>query len=176
MKRKWPFPGDQPLIRARKVALAYRTLLQQREEAEQQIRDVLEKLDRRLISYSDPASVGLLDKALATLNDCRTEALDQRFTEWGETWHCDQPEHYEETDYVKAATAAKILAVSHKTISTLRINGRLTGHWDPDMGTAGGYWYLVKDIHDLSRKMRGRNWRGKGSTDTLNDSGRSDTE
>jgi hypothetical protein len=177
VKKKWPFPGDAPVTRARKIALAYRNQAQQQQAAMLQIREVLEALDRRLINFDNPASIEKLDTALKAVTSAGTvEELDQRFTDWGETWHAEQPDHYEPDDYVKATDAAKIVHVNPKTIATLRINGRLKGHWDPDMGNAGGYWYQVRDLHDLSSKLRGRNWRNKQSTDTLNDSGRSDTE
>lgn len=175
--KKWPFPGDQPVIRARKMALAYRNLCEQQENAMRQVREVIAKMDRRLIAFDNPASIELLNRALKELDNVTTTGeLDARFTDWGEGWHAERPVHYEMDEYVKPTVAASILHISSKTISNLRTAGRLKGKWDPDLGTVGGYSYKVSDLHDLSAKLRGRGWRGKGSTDTLNDSGRSDTE
>lgn len=174
--KKWPFPGDHPVSRARKMALAYRALAQEQQQAREDIRAALEKLDRRLIAYDNPASLTLIDQALKALDGDGVKDLDDRFTSWGETWHAEQPQTYGPDDFVKGDVAASLIHISKKSISTLRINGRLKGTWDPDMGTAGGYWYKVADVYELSTTLRGRNWRQKESTDTLKDSGRSDTE
>jgi hypothetical protein len=176
VKKKWPFPGDHPINRARKMALAYRHLAEQQQLAIQQVREVLEQLDRRLLAYKDPGDVQLLDNALKAFDDTTTEDLDKRFTDWGETWHADIPQHYEMDDYVKADVAASLIHIGRKGISAHRISGRLKGHFDPAMGTGGGYWYQVRDVYELSSKLRGRNWRKKPSPVTLQDSRRSDTE
>jgi hypothetical protein len=174
--RKWPFPGDIPLIRARKVALAYRNLALEHEQAVAVVRDVLEKFDRRLIAFDNPGSVSELDKALQVIEATTVKNLDDRFTEWGETWHAEQPDHYEPHEWVKGSVAAQLLHTSTKQISALRIAGRLKGKWDRDMNTNGGYWYRVGDLYELSMKKRGRTSRTEGSADTLTDSGSSDTK
>jgi hypothetical protein len=185
--RRWPFPGEQPVHRARKVALAYRhTALEYADVAEhlRTIIEAVENADRRLLAYDSPKTLAALDIAmkaareyLDNIHKAETpQALDERFTSWGETFHCEQPEHYEDDDLVKGAQAAKLIHVSPKTMSTERIRGRIKGIWDPEMATAGGYWYRVGDVYALSSELRGRAWRRKGSTDTLNDSRTGDSE
>lgn len=177
MKRVWPFPGEVTIIRARKVALAYREAARQQHEAIKTLREALTKADTRLLAYDSPATLNAVKDAIKALGDGDPVAeLDQRFTDWGETWHCEQPQHYEMDDYVKAKEAAKLIHVSAKTIQTLRMDGRLKGHWTTDIGTAGGYLYLVADVYKLSSTMRTRGWRTKGSADNLNDSRRSDAK
>lgn len=174
--KKWPFPGDYPIVRARKMALAYRNLAEQQQAAHQRIREALENLDRRLIAYDNPASLAIIDQALKEFAATSVKDLDDRFTSWGEEWHADQPVTYEPDDMVKAKTAAQIMQVAPKTVSNLRITGRLKGVWDPDMGNSGGYWYKVSDVWEMSTRLRGRNWRSKPPLDTLNDSGSSDSK
>jgi hypothetical protein len=98
-------------------------------------------------------------------------ALDDRFTAWGETFHCVQAEHFELDDWVRTAEAAKLIHVSPKTLSSMRIKGRIKGVYEKNEGSVGRYWYKVRDVYDLATTMPGRNyWRQKQSTDTLNDS------
>lgn len=159
--KNWPFPGDAPVSRARKMALAYRALAQQQQEAREQILRVLEQLDRRLIAFDNPGAVAIIDKAMGELAGDGVKELDERFTQWGETFHAEQPDHYEPDDYVKAKVAAQLINCAPKTISNLRIHGRLPGVWDPNIGSSGGYWYKVSDVYETSSKMRSRSWRRK---------------
>lgn len=46
-KRRWPFPGDSPLVRSRRVALAYRHGLELAD------REALAALDRRVNSWGE---------------------------------------------------------------------------------------------------------------------------
>jgi len=185
--RRWPFPGDQPVHRARKVALAYRHTAAEYEGVATHLRTIVEAVeeaDRRLLAYNSAKTLAALDTAMKAAREYLDHTrkaetvhnLDERFTTWGETWHCDQPGHYEDDDLVKAGVAAKLIHIAPKTLSTQRIRGRIKGHWDPQMATAGGYWYRVGDVYELSSKLRSRSWRRKGSTDTLNDSETGDSK
>lgn len=177
MKRLWPFPGEAPVTRARKVALAYRQVAQQQHQILAVLSDALDKADTRLLSYDSPATLVAIKQALAGIPPADPVAeLDKRFTDWGETFHCEQPAHYEMDDYVTAKIAAQLIHVGPNAVQALRVKGRIKGHWTPDLGTVGGYLYKVRDVYDLSSKLRGRDWRRKESTDTLNDDGRSDAE
>lgn len=175
MKRTWPFPGESPVVRARKMVLAYRHLAQQERAGALLLADLLRRADTRLLAFDNPATLDAIKTALKTLGDGDPVAeLDRRFTDWGESFHAEQPEHYEMDDYVKASVACTLIHVAPKTINTMRINGRIKGHWAPDLGSSGGYLYRVGDLYDAAAKLPSRGWRRKRSTDTLNDSGRSD--
>lgn len=177
MKRLWPFPGEAPVTRARKIALAYRTVAQQQRDALTKLRGALDQADKRLLAYDSPATLVAIKQALADIGDTDQVAeLDKRFSDWGETFHCEQPGHYELDDYVPAKIAAQLAHVAPKTIHNLRISGRIKGTWTPHLSTSGGYLYKVRDIYELSSKLRGRGWRAKESADTLNPNGRSDAE
>lgn len=164
------------------MALAYRAELIKRQEAVKALLLALEQVNRQLISFDSPATLALLDAAVKDLaaggGDDAVKELDERFTQWGESWHADVPMTFEPDELVKAADAAKILHCSNKTMSTLRIGGRIKGHWDPTLGSTGGWRYKVADVYELSTKVRGRTggWREKESGVTLNGSGSSDTK
>jgi hypothetical protein len=177
VKRLWPFPGDSPVARARKVALAYRSVALQQHQALASLRDALDKADKRLLAYDSPATLVAIKQALADIGDTDPVAeLDKRFTDWGETFHSEQPIHYEMDDYVNATIAGQLIHLNRKSINELRQKGRLKGHWTPDLGPVGGYIYRVSDVYELSSKKRRRTSADKGSADTLNTDGRSDAE
>jgi hypothetical protein len=176
VKKKWPFPGEVPTVRSRKVALAYREGMRQQHEYVRALAALLEQADTRLMSYNDPATVAAITELIKTIGDeDPVEALDQRFSDWGERWHCEQLDHYEPDDYVKAKVAANLIHVAAKTISGMRIDGKIKGVWDPEIGTNGGYWYRVGDLYDMRARMPLKpQWRPEESTVTLNDSRRGD--
>lgn len=177
MTKAWPFPGESATVRARKVALAYRAVAQQRHTAGLALAELLKRADTRLLAFDAPATLQAIQLALKDFDGPDPVAeLDIRFTNWGETFHCEQPEHYDMDDYVTAKIAAQILSVHAKTISVMRIKGRLAGHWDPTVGQAGGYRYKVADLYDIAAQRRTRGWRRREATDTLTDSSRSDPE
>lgn len=200
MKGTWPFPGDSPVARARKMCGAYRQVAQQQHQAACELRDAylnqhkaaaalreaLDKADTRLLSYDSPATLELIKKALKELDAEQIPAafdptdpvaeLDERFSSWGESFHAEQVDHYEMDDWVKASVAASLIHVSHKTINTLRIQGRIKGQWHQTLGPSGGYLYLVADVYKLSETLRSRTWQKKPTVDTLNDSGRGDSK
>jgi len=183
--RQWPFPKDRAIHRARKMALAYRNIAEELNDilntlatATTTITGALEQADKRLLAYDSPKTLTELHTALKNAQAAleligdtnRVHDLDQRFTQWGETWHCEQPEHYEPDDYVRTSEAAKLIGISDKTMSSLRVHGKITGIFHKGSGATGGYWYLVRDVYALAETLPGRNWRTKRPTDTLNDS------
>ena len=175
MKKLWPFPGDAPVTRARKMASAYRQVALEQQQAAQALRDAMFKADTRLLAFDSPATLVAIKAALASLDGAdAVTALDKRFSDWGETFHIEQPERHEMHDMVKASEAAKLIHSSAKTLNELRIKGRIKAEWSDEVGPSGGYLYRVADVYKLSTTMRGRGWRRKQSVDTLNDSGRGD--
>jgi len=157
------------------MALAYRATAEQQHQLLTACLAALETVDKRLIAFTDPATAAGIDTLIKKIHDAETpHALDRRFSDWGEAWHADIPVTYEEDDHISARQAAPLLGISHETLGKLRVDGRIKGQWDPDLGTRGGYRYRVGDIWELATKLRGRNWRTKDRIDSINDSGRSD--
>lgn len=153
MTRGWPFPGDAPVVRARKVALAYRAIAQDQAQQLKAYKDILSKLDRRLLLYDDRQAAARLHALVEHTNDTQVEELDQRFADWGQTWHADIPMSYDLDDTVPARIAAELLCIAPGTLGRLRANGRIKGEF---RGRADGFWYRVRDVYALSSEVRGR--------------------
>lgn len=189
--KKWPFRGDPPVTRARKVALAYRntaaeyeTLIAPLREAAQTIVDALSKADRRLLAYDSPKTLGEIDQALKTVAAALLDMpaptqtvtqLDARFISWGEFWHCEQPAERELDEYVLAKEGSRLIGITPKTLNTLRNQGRIDAVFDKDRSATGAYWYKVADLMALQPTLASRAWRRKSSTDTLNANGTGDS-
>lgn len=189
--RKWPFVGDKPVSRARKMALAYRNVAEELAAQVKALRDAadviakaVDKSDRRLLAYDSPQTLSELDQALKAVKAALelppagdpVKALDERFTSWGETWHCEQPVAYGMDEYVRTSEAARLIHISDKTLSHNRIHGKIKGVFERQSGATGGYWYLVRDVYALGETLPGRSWRRKRPTDTLNASETGDSE
>lgn len=176
--KRWPFPGDSILIRARKVALAYRHLAAGQEQQLARIRELYAQCDDRLIAWEpNEAARKELDGLMrtATPADDTVAALDRRFDDWGETWHADVESHYEPEDWVPADVAGQILSVSRNTVGRHRVRGRIEGKFLKQQGNGGGGWYYkVADLYELQTQLRGRGRHfGKGTV-TVPSSGSSD--
>lgn len=178
MKKLWPFPGDVPVIRARKMLGAYRQVAIEQRDAARGLAEALRNADTRLLAYDSPTTLEAIKAALKTLDDADpVAALDKRFSDWGETFHVEQPQHYEMDDWVRASEAAKLIHIDKSALNQMRIRGRIKGMWSDDVGSCGGYLYKVEDVYKLSTTIRRRgSWRDKGVTDTLDDSGRGDSK
>lgn len=189
--KKWPFPEDSNVARARKMALAYRNvaqeqaaLIDQYRTATQIIVDAVNQADRRLLAYDSPKTLAALAEALknaqAALDNTGAgnpvNDLDRRFTSWGEAWHCEQPTEYEDDDYVPTAVGAKLIGISAKTLTDMRNTGRIDAQFNEQTGIHGGYWYQVADLYTLARTMRGRAWRSSRHADNLNANGTGDSK
>lgn len=166
---KWPFPGDSPIARARKVALAYRALAEEQVELIAKLKYALRALDNLPVENVDPELPAKIEELLAFNADDPVHALDQRFTQWGEQWHSNTPIHYEPDDWVVTKIAANLINISTGALSRLRKTGRIKGRFVREVGI-GGYTYQVKDVYALSEQLRGRAWRTDPSTDTVTDS------
>lgn len=97
---EWPFPGDTAIVRARKVAWAYRA--------------VAEKLQAR-VNELDPNNAG-----------DEVADLDTRFRQWGERWPAPV-RNYDPDEWISADEAGRIAGVSGGYISSLRVAGRIEG-------------------------------------------------
>lgn len=174
--RKWPYPGDSPIARTRKMALAYRAVAEQQRDALLKAAHILGKVDRRLTAFDDPAVLGEIDglRTLIANTVAGVGDLDQRFSDWGEEWHAEIPLHHEEDDWITARQAAPLLDIAPNTVGRLRVEGRIKGIWDDSIGPRGGWRYRVADVWELSTKLRGRKWRGTNTTDSISDNGSSD--
>lgn len=135
---KWPFPGDSPMARSRKMGSAYRAVAMEQQA-------IVAALTKRLAEHEE------VGQPVDAVSD-----LDQRFTSWGETWHVGTVIHREPDDMIPAAEAGEILQVSKGTISRLRARGRIKGEW---RGHHFGYFYKVRDVYALSEEARGRGLR-----------------
>lgn len=179
--RKWPWPGDSPVSRARKVALAYRHLAQEQHQRAVHLREIMKQITRdqwALILDPDEA-----DEAVKSLNEeyvDPTEALDRRFKDWGETWHAEEASSFEPDDYVSAQQGAKIIHLHWNTIHHMRARGRIKGVYTrggPGKGY-GGWKYKVADLYALAAQSRDRprGWNFAKGTDSLGDSETGDSE
>lgn len=163
--KQWPFEGDAPMIRARKVAGAYRATAVAYSEALTAIGEALRLIDMRLINFDQPGAANMITKAMAEAAEVQSVAqLDQRFTEWGETWHCPRPTTYDENDFVDSIVAAEILQIAPGTVHKFRTNRRIKAVWNPQIGPRGGWMFRVGDLYEFSRtrRRRGENLKGRG--------------
>ena len=101
MPSSWPFPGDSPVARARKMALAYRALA--------------EEFQNMLAAGVAPTN---------TVAD-----LDKRFRDWGERWVGEKPATYDLDDWVPTTEAADLIQISTGALSRARVRGRIKGEW-----------------------------------------------
>lgn len=163
--KKWPYEGDAPVARARKVALAYRNSTIICEQVLKDLKEALTLIDLRLIEYDNPAAVDMITKGLKAIAAAQTvDELDRRFTDWGETWHCPRPTTYDNDDYVDAKTAGELLQLAAGTINKFRVHHKLAGIWNPRLGHHGAWMYRVGDLYELSvkRRPRGQHLKDRG--------------
>lgn len=156
MKKPWPYPGDAPVTRARKMTGAYRAVAQATEPAVKLLREMRASMGSRNL-YRDA-----VDEVLDAIDKLEsTEELDKRFTDWGETWHCPQVHNYDEDDLVPTKIAADIACLSPGHLGNLRIRGRIDATFDRNIEPRGGFRYRVGDLHKLATEVRKRNWHGR---------------
>lgn len=128
MTKDWPFAGDAPIARARKVALAYRHIAQE-----------------------------LVDKYGADTEGDPVADLDERFHRWGELWiDTDRTVTYAADDWVTSQIAATILAVSQSYMSALRVHGRIKGRYIKGkhgyVYRVGDIWTLSSEMRRRPRR------------------------
>lgn len=172
-KRKWPFPGDSPVVRARKTALAYREIARGMRAETEALAEAIRKIDPRIIAWIEDDDFTKLYKeiqAKAYPMDNPIDALDQRIFSWGEEWHAEIEETYNDDDWITAKVAAKILGVAPNTVSRMRNRGRLAGRLEEkQFGDPGGgtFMYRYGDVIALSSEVRTRGSRVEEVTDTV---------
>ncbi len=174
--RRWPFPGDAPIVRARRVGLAYRAKARELEDKLAEYRELLARVNPSLVKFADNQLANEIQKMLALGPDENdVESMDRRFLDWGETWHTPIEISYAPEDEVRSKVAAQLIQVSENTIGKARIHGRLPGRWiKPVDGYPGHFLYKVADVYALSGQLRGRHWRSSDGKDKVSDNGRSD--
>lgn len=181
VQSKWPFPGDSPIVRARKTALAYRETARGLRAETQALYDIIRKVDPRVVEWVEDPDFRKLYSEIQAGNlpvDDPVRNLDARIHDWGEDWHADIEVTYDEDDWVPVKIAAKIVGVQRNTINRARLRGRITGKHIKQEGDPGdGQWtYRVGDLLALSSEPRTRDSRVKDRTDTVQSSGSSDPQ
>jgi hypothetical protein len=178
--RRWPFDGDSPVVRARKMALAYRALAEEQQSRLDAALDLLSRVDERVLRLNPDTGVAAgITKLLSreAINE-PVPAMDARFYEWGEEWHAELSRHYDSDEWITGEDAGHILTVAPQTVSRMRTRGRLVGKLVKVPGQQGGgrWYYLAADIYALSAEKRARSSPEVDATDSLQASGSSDGE
>lgn len=156
--KKWPIDDDSPTEIARKMCGAYRQSAQQWQEIAGILVDAFQTLDRRLVGYDSVATLAMIDKAIKAVPAAETPVkLDNRFMSWGQTWHCPQPEVYDDDDYVTAVQAGRLIHMSTAAVHKFRQRGKLDAVWNEQLGGRGGFMFRVGDVYQAaaSRRKRG---------------------
>ncbi len=154
-ERKWPFPGDAPVTRARKMALAYR---QRAERLEARHSDLRKTVNELLEMKNLPVKVrgALLAVALDDAKHETVEGLDTRFLDWGETWHTPIEATYDLDDWVSAKIGGQLIQIPPATLTTLRMRRRITGRWAKGKGVNPHWEFKVRDLYALQDEIRKR--------------------
>lgn len=174
--RQWPWPGESHVVRARKVALAYRNVARQLTTELLATQTLYKRLDRRLLDSWEPDqdTVKALDVLLANLGD-QVHELDERFKQWGEDWHAEVPVAHDDDDLIDAIEAAKILHLAPHSISRIRCRGKIEGVFLRLPGDHSAKWYFkVSDVYRLQKERRPRDSRKPDATDTVGGDGSGD--
>lgn len=142
--KPWPWHGDGPAARARKVALAYRAL-------------ALELL-------------AAAEKAGADVDPDVVRESDRRYMKWGEGWLDTGPVTYDGDDMVNSRVAGSLIGLSSGTISRYRVEGRIVGVLD-DANHC--FRYRVADVYKLKSEIRprGHNLRNAQATSNVSANG-----
>lgn len=180
--RRWPFPGDSAIARARKVALAYRQMSKDQLHELALFTKIIGDIDERIAGWiKDPEFQRVYKNIKAGDTSGETvDEMDKRFFEWGEEWHADvvRPEVYDDDEMINSHEAGGILGINFNHMSRLRIAGRINGeHQRPVGGGVGRWYYRAGDVYALSTKLRergGRSWRAKQSADSIQDNSTGD--
>jgi hypothetical protein len=145
--KPWPFHGDSPAARGRKVALAYRAL-------------AVELLNAAM-------------KAGAEVDPDAIRATDERFMKWGEEWLDTGPVVYNPEDKVIARVAGSLIGVVGGTVGRYRQLGKIKGEWDQ---VNHCFRYKVADVYELKKQLPGRprgnkHWKKPGATNRVSANG-----
>lgn len=170
--KKWPFPGDMPTARARKVALAYRHTAIAAEERADAAEKLLRKLPDSVIRFYSAELAEQINAYVQDMSRSRAQAeevlaLDRRFHDWGETWHMPG-RAWEMDDYVRGEDAAQLIQLSPEGIHKARQAGKLKGIVAGGKGTGNRphYLYRVGDVYEYGAAVKARKAQ---TTDKLRD-------
>lgn len=169
MKRaQWPFPGDAPVSRARKMGLAYR---QMAIDAQKQLQAAAE-----FAAHLDPELRERFDKTVHLDVDQRVENVDRRFLSWGEKWHAERVEPYADDEMIDTRQVAALLCITISSASKLRMRGRLPARAHPDERGRVMWLYRAGDVYALANEPRPRKSTSPASdaTDSIPASGTGD--
>lgn len=171
--RIWPFPGDSPVARSRKVALAYRAVAQDQHTKLVELQKILAGIDVRIIGWiPDAETITAIQQFVKTQLPDQAAELDERFSSWGEQWHATVAHHWEPDDWINAEEAAALVQIGRNTLLRARSRGRIEGQFVKQEGDHNGRWYFkVADVYALQEKLPGRDWKSRRSTSTLPDTG-----
>jgi hypothetical protein len=176
-KKQWPFPGDLPVVRARKVALAYRQQALDYEAALNELYTLIAMLGPSIIGRTEGGNLHELPEKNDVLSP-GVAGLDERFIAWGEKWHTSQPVPYDDDELVDLETASQILVVSAHAILRRIQNGTLVSQFMRRDGDhrkrhyfkAGDIYALQNDFPNRSNSLRAR------STDKVGSNGQGGAE
>jgi hypothetical protein len=181
--RAWPFPGDSVIARARKIALAYRETAKDYETAIAELYEIIARVDPRVVEWVDDEQFKALhklateDRLVKLTRPAAVADMDQRFYDWGETWHANFVRTYDDDEWINSKEASAILLIDRGTINALRNRGRLNGQMIKREGDHTAKWYfLAGDIYRLAAERRTRGSQKPDTTDKVQTDGESDAE
>jgi hypothetical protein len=126
---------------------------------------ILDTADSVLDALSEALEAGAIDSAVSdVVKQLRAdiakvptpESYDVKFREWGEEWHADVPVTYQPGDMINSKEAGAILGTARNNILRLRVDGRIEGQWNPDVGRRGSWLFRVEDVWKLRTERRER--------------------
>ncbi len=175
--KQWPFEGDSFVVRSRKVALAYRQTALDYETALNELLEIVANVDERVVGWINDERFEMLYKMAkeGTGRPILVAQHDERFYQWGETWHASFVPHYDEDEWINTRETADLLCLHTKTVTELIQRGRLEGKQLKLPGDHHKRWYVrAGQVFALQRERRTRNSPNRDSTDTMPSSGSSD--
>lgn len=162
----WPFRGDSNVVRARKMALAYRQLAAEQQQRATRLRAVLTGADLKALRSIDKNLATRIADLLKEKVGDPVHEMDERFLNWGEQWHTPMERtSYDEEEELRTEEAAKLIQIAAGTLLTLRKRGRIKGTYVKDQNPH--FEFKVADLYKLQSELRGRNWRKGDPTDTV---------
>lgn len=169
-EKLWPWPGDSPVVRARKIALHYRQLAEDQQKRANDLHHLLTAaVNLQSLRLVDPDMAEALEIILATGGPL-TDAIavsDRKFLEWGEEWHTPLEAQYDDDEWVPTRVAARLVHLAEGTITRMRLRGRIQGKWRKDPGSSNTWVFKVSDLYKLQSELRARQWKPGPKTDSI---------
>jgi len=164
----WPFPGDSSVVRARKIALAYRQAAAEQMARANRMRAVLTAAKLRSLRAIDPDLAKQITELIKEKPADVVHEMDERFLKWGEKWHTPlRRTSYDPDEMLGAEEAAQLLSVQAATLLTMRRRGRIRGVYVRSQNPH--FEFKVADLYKLQSEMRGRNGGKSETTDNMAD-------